>query len=176
MATEHSQESGGLYGGEVTDQLLATGKAGEIQLILTVKVTAVVKDEKAPSESAVPCLPQEAEVWLNFSETEEDRLRMSLRHLERLGFVDADLSKLHPEHPQCHLLVGARVHLRPRVIGDLTYWNLAWPRERPKQVAIGAIKGATEALAAHINAIRARKTKASTNGTADQAGNTSDEE
>jgi hypothetical protein len=176
VATEHSQDPGGLYAGEITDQFLAPGKSGEVQLILTVKVTAVVKDVKAPTESAVPCPHQEVEVWLSFSETAEDRLRMSLRDLERLGFMEEDLLKLHPDHPECRLLVGAKVHVKSKVTGTLTYWNLAWPRERPKPVAIGAIKGATDALAARILAIRAKKGKDVTTGTADQVGNTSDEE
>ena len=175
MTATNQHELGELYAGEVTDQLLAPGKSGEVQLILTVKVTAVVKDEKAPSESAVPCPNQEAEVWLTFSETNEKLFRVSLKHLEQLGFADPNLLRLHPEHPQCHLLVGAKVHLRPKAIGDLTYWNLAWPRERPKPVAIGALKGATEALASRIAAIRANKAKDVTAGATESTGNTGEE-
>lgn len=176
MTTEQAEDPGGLYAGEVTDQLLASGKSGEIQLILTAKVTALVKDEKAPSESAIPCTHQEAEVWLNFSETNEKLFHMSLKNLEQLGFTDPDLSRLHPDHPQCHLLVGTKVYLRAKVINGLTYWNLAWPRERPKPIEIGALKSATDTLAARITAMRSKKSKGTPTGTAGRTGTTSDGE
>ncbi len=158
MPHEFHYDPDELYSGEVIDQLLTTDRRGVVQLVLTVSVTGRVKDAKDPAGTAVPCPAEEVEVWLTFAES-DDRLDIPLRHLEKLGYPDVDLARLHPGHAGCHLLTGVKVYVRPKEIKGLTYWNLAWPREKPKAVGLGAIQDATKGLAAKLAAARTAKPK-----------------
>jgi hypothetical protein len=71
----------------------------------------------------------EREVWITFPANDENRLRIAISHMERLGFTDDDISRLHPEHPDCNRLVEKEIYVRHKLVGDREYWNLAWPRE-----------------------------------------------
>src|SRR5262249_28967934 len=123
-----ASEGGNVYKATIIDQLLARSPRGELQLVLTVKITAKLRDGKKPSEGHDECPPQEQEVLITFAE-DKGRLHMALRDLERLGFSDSDVSKLHPDHDEFVSFVGREVHVRQRWHNDLPYWNFVWPRE-----------------------------------------------
>ena len=87
---------------------------------------------------------------------DDDRLRMTLRDLERLGFMDNDLSRLHPEHPECFSLIEKDVYVRCKSVGDRSYWNLAWPAHRAMPVPLADLRQSTTSLQAKVAEARAR--------------------
>lgn len=126
-STNWESQEGRIYQGLIVDQLLSASKKDEARLILTVKVTGVLKNDKNPADGVEPCGPQECEVWITIPNDDVNRLRMALRDLERLGFADDDISRLHPDHPDFCSLVDEKVHVRCKSVNDLVYWNLCWP-------------------------------------------------
>jgi hypothetical protein len=136
-------EEGNVYKGSITDQTVCTRERDgevEVQIPFTVRITARLKDENNPGDGSEECPQHERQVLITIVENDADRLRMALRDLERLGFADDDISRLHPEHPQFVSLVGREVHVRLKVVDDREYWNFAWPREKPKPASLGTLQ------------------------------------
>jgi hypothetical protein len=143
-----------VFKAKIIDQALATSGRGETQLVLTVMLVACLMNPKNPDDGADPCRPQEHEVLISFPEDDEQRLRMAVRDLERLGFEDVNVDRLHPEHADHFTLTGKEVCVRRKVVGGAEYWNLVWPRA----VLHGdEVKGATASLAAKIAAAKQKK-------------------
>ena len=149
MTTASDTPDGTMYAATVVDQLVTTDRSGEVQVILTVETTARVTDEQSPADSHAPCPPGEREVWLSFPAADENRLRIGLMHLARFGVAPAELNRLHPDHPGVLTLTGTPVYVKSKVINGLVYWNLVWPRERPKEVPLGTLKAAQGGAARH---------------------------
>jgi hypothetical protein len=146
-------EDGKAYKAKVVDQMLSINAKGEAVVILTVRVLAKLANDRNPGDGTVPCTQRERQVWIALG-ADDDRLRMAIRDLEKLGVVDDDISRLHPEHPDFFSLLEKEVCVRMKVINDLEYWNLAWPREKPKPVAVEAVQQAAESLRGRIAAAR----------------------
>jgi hypothetical protein len=142
--------------GQIIDQMVTAIAQDDMRVVLTVRVTSELNDPQDQAAGREPCTPKEVEVWLNLAASDEKRLRMTLRDLERLGFADDDLSKLHPDHPQFCSLVGKDVHVRCKVLNGIEYWNLAWPLVK---VSLDKLQEAAAPLKARIAALR-NKTKA----------------
>jgi hypothetical protein len=149
-------EDGQVFKAQIIDQMVTYNPKGEAVVLLTVKVLAKLANDRNPGDGTVPCPQRERLVWLALPEDDDDRLRMAVRDLERMGFADDDVSRLHPEHPTCFSVIEKEVHVRIKVINDLEYWNLAWPREKPKPVAVEELKKATESLKGRVAAARQR--------------------
>jgi hypothetical protein len=140
-------QEGAVYQAEITDQLLTRSRKGEPQLVLTVKIQARLKNEKHAGDGVDPCPEHDREVRITFVQDDYERLQMAIRDLERLDFADDDISRLHPDHPECHKLLNMNVHVRMKVVNDNTeYWNLAWPREKARPVAIGELQAEATSL------------------------------
>jgi hypothetical protein len=157
-----------VYMARVIDQMLARSANGETQLIVTVQLVAKLRNPKNAAEGTVPCPPAELDVRLNFPETEEDRLARTLRELERLGFADDDVSRLHPDHREFVNLAGTEVHVRMHLFGGLEYWNLYWP---PSKLGGTEAKVAAESLRGRIAAARKKAKGGGKKGAGDGAPN-----
>jgi hypothetical protein len=146
-----SREVNSVYKAAIIDQALAIVYRGETRVIFTVKIQAKLRNAANPAEGTETCPPWEREVWVNLSENDEDRLAMALRDLERLGFAEDDVRRLHPDHPDVFRLVGKEVYVRCRVVGDVEYWNFAWLHER---VGLEELAKAAEPLRGKIATVR----------------------
>ncbi len=137
--TNNNFEDGALYHGEIVDQMLSQSMDGDLQAIFAVRMTA-----KVVGSEASPCDPFERDIFVTFAE-DETRRKIAHGQIKRLGFTDPDLSRLHPDHPQAASMVGKRVMARAKVKGESTYWNFAW--ERPKPLDLAAAQAAAAKLA-----------------------------
>jgi hypothetical protein len=153
---EAAFEDGQVFRARVIDQTLAKNHNDEPQLVLTVKLLARLKDPQNPADGAEECPQLEREVRISFVADDEERLRMAARDLERLGYTDDDISRLHPDHPDHFSLMDKEVHVRMKEVGDFQYWNLAWPRERPRPVAVEEAKSGAAALKEKLAAVKRR--------------------
>jgi hypothetical protein len=147
-------EEGRVYQAKVVDQMLAKNPEGELQLVLGVRILAGLKNDRNPGDGTVECPQQEREVSVTFVEDDDNRLRMAARDLKRLGFPDDDISRLHPDHPQCFSLLNKSVLVRMKIVNGFEYWNLAPLRE---QVAIGDLKRIASPLSAKLAAARQQR-------------------
>jgi len=148
------QAASTVFKAKIIDQMVAVTTEGDTRVILTVRVHAQLKDAQDLASGAEPCPAKEHDVWLNIPSDDEPRLRMALRDLERLDFNDDDVSRLHPEHAETVSLVGKEVHVRCKVSGDYAYWNLVWPREKPKAVSVAEFQQKTSKLTDAIRNVR----------------------
>jgi len=140
-------EEGKGYQAKIVDQLLTKSNNDlSLQLILTIKILAMLKNAKSPADGTEECPQLEREAWITFPEDNDKRLYYATRDLERLGFSDPDLSKLHPEHLEFVSLVDKVVNVTMKTIDGLEYWNLAWPREKPTPLALGELQKTTNLL------------------------------
>lgn len=152
------QPTSNVYKAKIIDQMMTVTHEGDTRIILTVKLTALLKDAHDPGAGAEPCEAKECEVWITVPGGDDDaKLSMALRDLERLDFKDDDISRLHPEHPETVSLVDKEVHVRCKQIGDFEYWNLAWPREKPKAVSVAELQQTTSKLKDKIGTFRKNK-------------------
>lgn len=141
-----------LYAGAVVDDFLTTDRNGDLRLILSVMVDAIVTDESRPSDSRAECPQTEIEVWISLPASDEPRLKVALKYLELLGIAGDQFERLHPQHPDHFTLLGTPVYVRPKHVGDLVYWRLATPRNPPEVVPADALWAAIAKLAAKIAA------------------------
>ena len=149
-------EEGMVYSAKITDQMLSHSRNEEPQVVLGIKIHARLKNAKNPSDGTEDCPQLEREVRITIEQDDYDRLCMAIRDLERLGFSDNDISRLHPDHPECFSLLDKDVYVRMKEVNGSEYWNLAWVREKPKPVAIETLKAKAPALEASIAAARKR--------------------
>jgi hypothetical protein len=147
-------QDGHVYLAKIVDQKVAMSGRGELQVILTILILAQLKNEANAAEGTVPCAQAEREVRITFVADDQQRLRMAVRDLERLGFGDTDISRLDPLHPEYFALVGKDVYVRMRVVKSIEYWNLSWPSER---LSGDMLMGAADALKAKIAAAKDKK-------------------
>src|SRR5262249_26994751 len=147
-------EDGQVFKAKVIDQMLSKNHDEEPQLVLTVKILAKLKDPRNPADGTEECPQLEREVRVTFVAEDEDRLRMAVRDLDGLGYTDDDISRLHPDHPDHFSLLGMEVHVRMKDVGEFQYWNLAWPRERPRPVAVDELKSKAASLQPRLAAAR----------------------
>jgi hypothetical protein len=144
---------GPVYKGMVIDQTIVTTEQGDTRVILTVKHTARLKDSRDLAAGSDSCSPTECEVWITLAADNDKQLRMALRALERLGFADDDVSRLHADHPEGVSLVNTEVHVRAKVVDEVEYWNLVWPRAR---ASLDTTRQAAAQLKDKIAALRAK--------------------
>jgi hypothetical protein len=149
-----------IFKARVIDQMVTT-RQGDPRIILTIKVLGKLRNVQDPTEGVDECPPSECDVWITLPHNNEERLGMAMRDLERLGFAGDDISRLHPDHPDAFRLLDKDVHVRRKVVGDVEYWNLAWPREKPKPVGVAEMQQAAAPLKAKISALRRKKASAS---------------
>jgi hypothetical protein len=157
-------EENHVYFGHIVDQTVQMVK-GDPCVILTIKPHERLRDPHDPSAGTEPCERQECDVRITLSADDDNRLRIAIRDLDRLGYwaqAGDDHTRLHPDHPDVIRLIGKLVYVRAKVIGRLTFWNLVWPQEKPKPIAVGDLQRAAPSLHARIAAARANgKTNAS---------------
>jgi hypothetical protein len=162
MSSESNRDKAPVYRAVIIDQAVkiidqADKTTEEARIILTVKRLLKLMNPEDPEEGTEACEQGEHEVWITIVGDDVGRLHMALRDLERLGFTDDDISRLHPEHPECFRLVDKHVYIRPATVGDVTYWNIAWPRPKPKAVGVADLQNLAASLKAKIAAVRSRK-------------------
>jgi hypothetical protein len=151
-----TQQENRVYKATIIDQTMVTTEQGDTRVILTVRRTAKLKDGRDSAAGNEPCTPKEVEVWITLAADKETQFRIALDNLERLGFQDEDVTRLHPDHPEAFHLVNKEVYVRCKVVGDQEYWNLAWPREK---ISLDQLQQAAGPLNAKIAALRGQKGK-----------------
>src|SRR5262245_39274322 len=139
-------QDGKVYRAKVVDQLITKSYNDELQLVLGIKLLAALKNSKNTSDGTEECPQLEREVLITFVEDDSERLRMAVRDLERLGFDDSDITRLHPDHPNHVSLLQKEAYVRMRENNGNEYWNLAWPRERPKPLPVNELRQTASAL------------------------------
>jgi hypothetical protein len=173
VGPEHGEGNGPLppersidpvFSARIIDQALAETADGNAQLVLTVRIYAKLHDPHDPAAGSTECKPHERDVLITFVDGDDARLRMATRDLDRLGFSGNDILELHPDHPEGQTFVGKEVLVRRKVVNGFEFYNLAWPREKPKSVAVDALRAQAAALASRIDAVRKHK-KANNKGT-----------
>jgi hypothetical protein len=140
-----------VYRGTICDQTVRTNSNHELQVVLTVTVDAAVHSDQSGNAVTDPVDPVDRYVYLTIS-SNEDRLRIAMQQLSRLGFNHDDLARLHPDHEEFQSLVGREVFVVPRTSGERTYWNLWWPRS--KAVDVQRIRELQQPLQSKIAAIQ----------------------
>lgn len=144
MSSDNFQD-GAVFHGMVCDQILSRNRNDELQLVLTVKIEARLRDERNPRGDTEKIAAFERDVFLTFSD--DPRLRgITESNLKRLGFEESDVLKLHPDHPDFLSLLGKEVHVRCRVKGESVYWNLAWFGFKPAAVTLKEARAIVDRL------------------------------
>jgi hypothetical protein len=149
-------KEGIVYRAKIIDQIVSLSHNGEPQLVLTTKIQARLKNAKNPADGTEECPQLEREVRITLVQDDYERLTMAIRDLERLDFTGDDVMRLHPDHPECFSLLDKEVYIRMKEANGSEYWNLAGVREKPKPVAIEALKAKAPELEANIAAARQR--------------------
>src|SRR5262245_33051890 len=96
-------EEGRIYKGSIVDQTVCTRERGggdDVQIALSVQITARLKDDNNPGGGTEECASHERQVTITLPTNDQERLRMAVRDVARLGFDHDDVAMLHPEHPQ----------------------------------------------------------------------------
>jgi hypothetical protein len=150
-------EDGAVYQAKVIDQMVTRNRDDDLVVIITVALVGKLRNPKNPSDGTEDCPRAEKEVWVAFVDDDENRLRMAVRDMERLGFTDDDVSRLHPEHPQSFRLLDKEVLVRCRILDGNEYWNFAWPREKPAPVEVTELQGRAASLKEKIAAAKKGK-------------------
>jgi hypothetical protein len=116
-----------VYSGIIDDQkLVKDSRSGGLRLWLTVAVDLMEGADTGVANRACP--PFVRNIPIHLPNGDNERLRRGLEHLHRLGFIDDDLARLHPEHRRFVDLAGQRVYARINCENGQVYWNLFWPR------------------------------------------------
>jgi hypothetical protein len=146
-----------IFSGSVVDQFLAETEYGDLQLILTIDVTSRLRDPRDRGAGTEDVPREQHETRLTFSETErgEKATQISIKNLGRFGFTGTDFSRLHPDHEDFYSLIGRDVHIRPREKDGVTYWNLAWPRSRPRPAPLDDVVERMPGLRRRVEQIQA---------------------
>jgi hypothetical protein len=158
MNNQNTYQEGRIYEARIIDQDVCTS-TDRMQVILTICIQAALRDDPTPEASTEECPEGEREVWITLDPNDQDRLRMALNNLERLGFHDEDINRLHPEHEHCFSLIGRVIHVRMKVKDGFEYWNLASPKAR--RVPVGALSKVTDPIKEKIGALKRKPNKSS---------------
>ena len=137
---------------------------GGLRVVFTVAL-ATQDDANGQPVADDDALPAEVEVALAF--LTETQKRISMEHLDRLGFSDIDLSRLHPDHPDAVILVNVPVRVRPKFIDGRTYWNFSW---QPMRMALDDAQRQAAAIAEDLAALRNGTPPTGNPGTSFQGG------
>src|SRR5689334_22780898 len=92
-------EEGKLYRARIIDQIVTRSVLGYPQVLLTVVMTGCLRSAANLADGIDDCPPLERAVHITLNKDDPDRLAWAIRDLERLGFTDDDISRLHPDHP-----------------------------------------------------------------------------
>ncbi|MEQ8667533.1 MAG: hypothetical protein RIC12_00075 [Pirellulales bacterium] len=153
--TNHMHENGTVFEATICDQFVKRNWDDELQVVFTVKITGKLSEDGDETDRVEPVKAFERDVYITLSK-DVQKLRIALDHLEKLGFADSDISKLHPDHAQFLSLIDKAVLVRCRVKGDKTYWNFAWPRQPAKPVALGETQTAAADLQKRIETLQSK--------------------
>lgn len=126
---------GDVFQATICDQVISHSLAGELQVVLTVRIAAKLDNPRDPLGPAHAVAPFERDVYLTMSD-DPQRRDMVEADLTRLGIDPADVLRLHPDHPHSISLVGTDVHVRCRVRATAVYWNLARFRSERRAVTL----------------------------------------
>lgn len=140
-----------VYRAEIMRQSIDLDGAGNKRLILTVRLRAKLRDPWNPSRGADDCPIADEEVWITVVPDNPTRMRFAARDLDQLGLADHDISRLHPQHPELHCLVGRQVYVRPRSSHGAEYWNLMW-FEKSKSVSFDDLCAEAATLKTQLDA------------------------
>ncbi len=146
-------EDGAVYQAKVIDQIVTRNKNEELQVVFTAKISGKLSDDRDPHGSVEPVAPIERDIFVTFA-GDPKKLAIALDHLKQLGFEDADVVKLHPDHPKFFSIIGKDVHLRCKTKGESIFWNFAWFRARPKAVKLEEAQSAAELVKLRIERMR----------------------
>src|SRR5262249_21675955 len=149
-------EEGSTYLGAISDQLVTESTDGKPQVILTVTPRGRLCNERNVAAGIDPCPHTDVEVRITLDLDDPERLGWAVRDLESAGFVQDDVSLLHPDHPQHVSLLGQEVCIRPKLVGGRLYWNLVRLR---KSVALDSLTQCAQELTAKIAAAKQRARK-----------------
>ena len=150
-------ENGAVYQAKIVDQIVSRNRHDELQVVFTTEVSGKLTNERDPNCPVESVGTFERDVYLTFS-GEEQRLRMALDHLKRLGFDESDVVKLHPDHPESVSMVGKEVRVRPKIIADVAYWNFAWSGWRPAALKLEEAQPTATQLKRKIELMRGNST------------------
>lgn len=153
--TNDIHEDGAIYRATICDQTMTKNLDGDPQVVFTTRIDGKVRSGVNEDGQVDPIDVFERDVYLTFSK-DEQKLRIAVNQLERLGFDDTNVAKLHPEHPEFFSVVNQAVYVRCRVKGDATYWNLAWPRRRAKVVGLEDMQTVAAGLQEEILNLRSK--------------------
>ena len=134
-----------VYAGVIVDQALNETADGALQVILTVRLDAKLRDGQDINAGSDPCDPFDVPTIINLALGQY--LDLALANLRRLGFEGDEFDRLHPDHPEAVLLLDRPVHMRKRAKGGAVYWNLVWPR---RQASLGQAQSAAARLKQHL--------------------------
>ena len=147
---------GSVFCAKIIDQMVANNRDGDPQLVVTFKLEAQLKNPKRMEDGTVECSQLERDLRITMVGSDDNRLEMAVRDLDRLGFTGEDISQLHPDHPECVSLIGKEVFVRCKMVNDTEFWNLAWVRQKPQAVNIDALAAPAAMLKAKLGEARER--------------------
>lgn len=150
-----SPEDGSVYRGSIVDQAFTVLPEGGCRAILTVSLKGRLKNGKVAADGVEECPQVERDVWITFDSEEDWKLERAISDLERLGFKDDDISRLHCDHPEAVSLIGKEVHVRCKA-GKFEYWNLAWPQVKATSAEVKEAREAAARNRATIAQVRSR--------------------
>ena len=130
---------GDVFQAKICDQVISHSLAGELQIVLTVRIAAKLDDPRDPASTTREIAAFEKDAYLTMSD-EPQRRSMVEADLTRLGVDPADVLQLHPDHPYSISLIGKDVHVQCRVRGTSVYWNLARFRSERRAVTLEEAK------------------------------------
>jgi hypothetical protein len=127
---------GANYKGKIVKQVLSETQNGEPVFSLDVELIGKLSDSRDPT-SPLDTAVAGAKVEVVMMFIDEQKIEYAVGDLARLGFEDADISKLSPEHKKHFSLVGKEVFVAPKISqsekGENIYWNLRSPRKFEKK-------------------------------------------
>lgn len=127
-------QDGQLFRGVICDQILTSNANDEPQIVITVQIDAHVPNEQAP-DSVVEMPAFERDVYLTVVDGSK-KGEIARSQLRRLGVPGESILILHPEHSNHVSLIDKQVFVQCRVKAESTYWNLVWPRPKPKAITL----------------------------------------
>jgi hypothetical protein len=126
-----------LYSATILKQDLNYGKDDVPQLTFAVLVDGEVVNSRKPAQGCLAVPKCEVDVQMQFPAEDEQRLKIAMKDLTQLGFVDAtgnaidDLERLHPGHKNHKSFVGSKVFVTPTIKTyndkEVTFFNFRFP-------------------------------------------------
>lgn len=141
-----------LYRGKVTHAVVVENQKGQKQLEVGVELRERLTGNKV--EDGVENIAAiEALTFLHLDEdgdAEEKRRKITRDRVTKMTGVELEMSwevasgwlRLLPDHPESLIPVieGKEVMVKSREYNDKTYYDLYWPRERPKAMTMAEVK------------------------------------